>query len=566
MKLKIHLLIVVIFCGIHSERSFPAERSEVLFDNANKKYRAVLQNQQTSIEKRLHLIKEFEYIQKNYPQHSRAPFSLFRIGHLYRQLFHVTNNPIYLNRSLQTFRHLIKTYPNTTLVDDSQFLIGKIFEEDKKELTLALLEYNKVLQYREDQEKLALQKIKQLRVKQIPAPRLIHIDSNTSQFNQQNLGGISIDSSRSFPKAQILSLRYWATANWVKIVINTSRPIPYLYGTLPQAITKTSQTIQKFHIDLLDSQPATDVIANLKEKHQFIHNIALKQLNPRISRLTFDFNRSVSWTVFDYETSNQNTITFEFLPKKTKSPTNSLTHDTAPQQTDVYSLTKRSIENIIIDPGHGGFDPGAVGFGIYEKDIVLAIGKELKKIIEAQTSLKAFLTRETDQFVSIEERAALAHQFNGDLFISLHVNAHPVQQAHGIESYYLNVTDKPASQQLAIRENQMSKQGFQNFVIILRDLLDVSDSSQSESLTKSIHNHLLKHVNTHFANAARNLGTKEAPFLILLRAGMPATLLELAFISNPEENRRLQDRRYHKTVAEGIFQGIQNYVLQQKRG
>lgn len=565
MTLLIRAIVLAfsLFFGVYG-KGWAVDHSEALFQKANKIYQAFLQskNSEVSEQQKLQLIKDFKYIQNNFPTHPLAPLSLFQIGNLYRQLFHATHKHAYLNRSLQTFRHLIKIYPNTKLVDDSQFLIGRIFEEDKNELPLALLEYSKVLQYGDDQAKLALQKITQLQKQQLPTPDLFPFSSVKPQSSQKRQGGISIDHSRSLPKAKILSVQYWATENWMKIVINSSRPIPFLYGDLPPSPPPSSH---QFHIDLLDSYSFVPVVANLIEENRFVQDVVLKAVNPRIARLTFASNTPVFWKVFNYEYSNQNTITLEIFPQISPILPVAITDQSVPQPIDASSFVKRPIRHIIIDPGHGGFDPGAVGFGIYEKDIVLSIGQKLKNMIEQQTSLKAFLTRDTDRFVSLEERSAFAKQHNGDLFISLHVNAHPVKQAHGIESYYLNTTDNQATHQLVIRENQMRAQGLQNFNNILRDLLNLSDSSQSETLTKSIHNYLLKNIGKRFSTV-RNLGVKEAPFLILLRAGMPATLLELSFITNPEENHRLQDIQYHKIVAEGIFQGIQNYILQQRQG
>ena len=553
------LCLWVMLWGLAFGSSEAREPGAVLFQKANEKYQSLPKNLPLPEEKALQLIEEFGQFQSQFPTHPQAALALFQMGKLHRQLFHASGQHAYLLQSLKTFRQLIQDYPNSTLTDDSQFFIGVILEEDKKEPALALLEYQKVLEYQQDQAKRARQKIKQLQ----KSNGLAHLLSGrkTPSFPAQKYqGGLAISPSRALPKATILSIRYWATEHWLKIVINTSRPIPFLYGIL-----LPSPSSQVLHVDLLDSQPATDLVANLQEKDRFIDNWALQVLNPRITRLTFAASRQVSWRVFDYESSNQNTIIVEVFPQEVERPADLLTDGTDAPRKEI-ALAQRPIRHIVIDPGHGGVDPGGVGFGIYEKDIVLAIGRELKKIIENRSSLKAFLTRNSDRFLSLEERALLAKQYQGDLFISLHVNAHPVKTAHGIESYYLNVTDSWTTQQLAIRENQMSAAGLQNFSNILKDLLRWKDFSQSENLTKTLHAHLLKNVGQHVAKAPRDLGVKEAPFLILLQAGMPATLLEISFITNPQENLRLQNLPYQKAVAEGIFQGIQAYILQQNQG
>jgi len=421
------------------------------------------------------------------------------------------------------------------------------------------------LPYNGDQKNRALKKIKQLRKKNLPPLHLFAPPKSSLNLGKKHQGGISIDQSRALPKATILSVQSWATAKWARIIINSSRPIPYLYRNLPSLPAQKSEPLPlRFYVDLLDSQSTTRVVASLQEEGRFIHNVEFQTLNPRITRLTFTLDHPISLKIFDYEVSHQNIITLEMAPEKPKSFPVSLTDP--PKQTISPAFIKQTIKHIIIDPGHGGRDPGASGFGIDEKDIVLAIGHELKKLIEKNTSLKVFLTRSTDRFLSLEARSALAKQYKGDLFISLHVNAHPAQEVHGIESYFLDVTDDQSSMKLAIRENKMSDQGLHNFTMILRDLLNLSHSSQSAILTHSIHNQLLRNIRANFRTGIRNLGVKKAPFLILLGVGMPATLLEISFITNPEENRRLQDTKYYETISEGIFQGIQDYVLQQKQG
>ncbi|MBF0287762.1 MAG: N-acetylmuramoyl-L-alanine amidase [SAR324 cluster bacterium] len=537
------------------------------FQQANRKYYQLLaKNKETRVTKEqwFQLINQFEKLHQVPPSPSQAPYALFRMGQLYRALFHTTNQYVYINRSLRAFRHLIKHYPKTTLRDDSQLIIGEIFEEEKQDLASALAAYNKVLNmYDGDQRARALLKIRQLR-ENSTSPALPSSFSSTqkhSSSTKKKQGGISLDQSRVLPKAEILSAQYWATPNWVKIVINASRPIPYLYNKFLQYHPNNTEQTFKFHIDLLDSQLQNNTIASLlNEQGSFIHDVVLKRLNHRITRLNFLIDLPVTLTIYDYELSGQHVITLELFPQKP------LTF-AGIQQSEIKTLDKPTpiTRRIVIDPGHGGQDPGASGFGIHEKDIVLSIGKELKKLLEDKTAIEVFLTRNNDQFVSLETRSALAKQYKGDLFVSLHVNAHPQEEVKGIESYYLDVTNNQTSVRLAMRENKMSNQGFENFNIILRDLLSASYSSQSTLLAHSIHSQLIQNIRTGYHSVLRDLGVKEAPFLLLLGVGMPAILIEISFITNREENDRLRDKKYHTTVAEGIYNGIHDYLLQEQK-
>ncbi len=575
MKYRILSTILIFWGGWFISLSALALPQNNEFQQANNKYHQLIaKNNKTRVPKEqwLQLIHKFENLLRNPPSPSNPPYALFRMGQLYRKLFHTTNQPVHINRSLRAFRHLIRTYPQTTLKDDSQLIIGEIFEEEKNDPATALLEYKKVLDmYDGDQKARASRKIQQLQKQNIqPAiPVSSRFDPKFPDPTRKNQGGISLDQSRTLPKAEILSAHYWATPNWTKIVITSSRPIPYLYHQFSKPHPKTTQQISQFRIDLLDSQlHKTTISPLLNEKGSFIHDIALQQLNPRITRLNFLVGAPVSLTIYDYELSGQNIITLElFAQKSPLTPNTPLLAGMQMRKVSPpnFSKSKSTTKRIIIDPGHGGHDPGASGFGIHEKDIVLAISQELKKLLEEQTSLAVFLTRDKDQFVSLETRSALAKQYQGDLFVSLHTNAHPQENVKGIESYYLDVTNNQASMRLAMRENKMSNQGFQNFNIILRDLLSASYSSQSTLLAHSIHSQLIQSIRTEYTTSLRDLGVKEAPFLLLLGVGMPAILIEISFITNREENERLRDKKYHTVVAEGIYKGIYDYLLQEQK-
>ena len=160
MIYRFYFRILLFLLAFPSGILLSTERSVILYQEANRQYHQ-FQSKRNFVpeEKWLQLVRDFEHIQRNFPSSTQASFSLFRIGNLYRQLFRTTRRDIYLNRSLRTFRQLINDHPKTSLVDDSQYIIGNIFEEDKKEINLALLEYNKVLKYNGDQKNKTLKNL-----------------------------------------------------------------------------------------------------------------------------------------------------------------------------------------------------------------------------------------------------------------------------------------------------------------------------------------------------------------------------------------------------------------------
>ncbi len=218
------------------------------------------------------------------------------------------------------------------------------------------------------------------------------------------------------------------------------------------------------------------------------------------------------------------------------------------------------IRRIVVDPGHGGHDPGAVGArGVQEKDVVLAIGLKLRDLLKEELGLDVVMTRSTDIFIPLEERTAIANKVGADLFVSVHANAAPNRGAAGIETYYLNLakTDKVA--QLAAKENGTSLEKVSVLQAILFDLMANYKLNDSAHLADEVQKFLHKKLRAGYSDV-KNLGVKQGPFYVLVGASMPSILVETAFLSNATEETRLSDTAYQVMVSEGILDGIRNYI------
>jgi len=222
--------------------------------------------------------------------------------------------------------------------------------------------------------------------------------------------------------------------------------------------------------------------------------------------------------------------------------------------------TISKIRRIVVDPGHGGHDSGAVGpSGVMEKDVVLSIGLRLRALLKEELDLDVVMTRSTDVFIPLEERTAIANKVNADLFVSVHANAAPNRAAAGIETYYLNLakTDKVA--QLAAKENGTSLEKVSVLQAILFDLMANYKLNDSAHLAEDVQITLHKKLRSHYSDV-RNLGVKQGPFYVLVGATMPSILVETAFLSNAQEELRLKDSAYQQMVAEGIMEGVRSYI------
>jgi N-acetylmuramoyl-L-alanine amidase len=222
------------------------------------------------------------------------------------------------------------------------------------------------------------------------------------------------------------------------------------------------------------------------------------------------------------------------------------------------------IRRIVVDPGHGGHDPGAVGpSGIQEKDIVLAIGLDLRDKLQEELGLDVVMTRSTDIFIPLEERTAIANKVNADLFVSVHANAAPNRNASGIETYYLSLAKTEKAAQLAAKENGTSLEKVGVLQAILFDLMANYKLNDSAHLAEEVQKALYKKTAGRFQDV-KNLGVKQGPFYVLVGATMPSILVETAFLSNAVEESRIKEASYQEMAAEGILDGIRGYITSLK--
>jgi len=223
------------------------------------------------------------------------------------------------------------------------------------------------------------------------------------------------------------------------------------------------------------------------------------------------------------------------------------------------------VKVIVIDPGHGGRDTGAMSCNhVAEKDVTLAIAQELKGSLEAAFGCKVILTRTRDQFIALDERTRIANAAKADLFISIHANAHKDPTLSGIETYSLNFAKDQESARVAALENAPSKKTLSDLRALLQKLLLTTKTAESESLAKHVQRNIVAKLRAK-GDKVRDLGVKQAPFLVLLGAEMPSVLVETAFLTNAKDECRLKDRQFQQNLVKGITAGIESYLKEIKK-
>jgi N-acetylmuramoyl-L-alanine amidase len=216
------------------------------------------------------------------------------------------------------------------------------------------------------------------------------------------------------------------------------------------------------------------------------------------------------------------------------------------------------VSRIVIDAGHGGHDPGAHGNGVNESELVLDVALRLRKLLDDQPGVEVVMTRDTDVFIPLEERTAIANRESADLFLSIHANASRNTKARGIETYFLNFASNPEAAAVAARENSASGKTMHSLPEIVRAITLNNKIDESRDFAEMVQKAMVKKL-TSKSDELRDLGVKQAPFVVLIGAGMPSVLAEISFVTNKQEGVLLKTQAYRQQIAEALLDAVQVY-------
>jgi N-acetylmuramoyl-L-alanine amidase len=216
------------------------------------------------------------------------------------------------------------------------------------------------------------------------------------------------------------------------------------------------------------------------------------------------------------------------------------------------------VSRIVIDPGHGGHDPGAMGNGISEAELVLDVALRLEQMLRKLPGTDVALTRRTDDFVSLPERTAIANRESADLFLSIHANASEDASARGVETYFLNFANNLSAASVAARENAASGQAMAALPDFVKAIALNNKLDESRDFATYIQRAMVERLRL-TNKTTKDLGVRQAPFVVLIGAAMPSVLAEISFVTNPQEARLLKSSAFRQRIAEALFTAIKKY-------
>lgn len=366
-------------------------------------------------------------------------------------------------------------------------------------------------------------------------------------------------------KTMVTGLRFLSSKTTTRILLELSQEAKYEIGRVKEDPAKGLPP--RVYVDIANARLALASKEPMPVDDDLLRQVRLGQYGADVVRVVLDLQAPSSQKVFlltePYRLvielsgqktqegatgteAGQRTETLARKPASTKKP--------APATQAVTGLRK-----IVLDPGHGGKDPGAIGAGgLAEKDVVLSIAKKLALKLKNELGVEVVLTRKDDRFVALEDRTALANAEDADLFLSLHMNASPNGEAKGVETYYLDNTTDEAAIRLAARENATARKNISDLQFILSDMTQSMKLEDSITLAHRVQGSVVGGMGK-VMNDVKDLGVKKALFYVLVGARMPSVLVEMFFITNRIEGKALSLTSYQEAMVDALFEGIQKY-------
>jgi N-acetylmuramoyl-L-alanine amidase len=467
-------------------------------------------------------INQFHAVYKKTPGDPWAPVGLYMTGKMYQELYNYSRKRSDKNVAIDRFKYLIKRYPGSKYRQQASADLKKLPKD----------------------------------------PQPIHTAKKPRDtYNPSTLGN---EGQKASGTSHVTGIRVWSNPNYTRVAVDLDNETTYTHRLLKKdpSINKP----QRLYVDFNKSKLGKNINRVIPIDDDLLKDARAGQFTSDKVRVVVDIKSFKDYKVFSLNDPFRLVIDLwgddSKIKKTSIPPVKSTLPDKSVSAGNIAKQFALGVQKIVIDAGHGGRDFGAPGYikGVYEKDITLAIAKKLAKKIKKELPCEVVLTRETDKYLTLEERTAIANTKNGDLFISIHTNASRSRSAYGIETYFLNFATDDAAVLVAARENATSKKNISDLESILTNLMQNSKINESSRLAGYVQKSMVGILKAKGYSKIRNKGVKQAPFYVLIGAQMPAVLVETSFISNSRECKRLTYAQYQDRLSEGIVNGIFKYI------
>ena len=520
---------------------------EIEYQTAKATYEKLLASKKTRKFRHnwLDAIDRFLALAKKHPDHPRAAAAMFVAGEAYRGLYAESYLMDDLNTGIMTFRRMVKRYPKSDLADDAQFMVGAMYEKEKDDPARALQEYAAVVKgYPKgdrvrDARKATARLARFAKAEPEPGPAPGPPPPPATPPPPLSPAGL----------VYVRDVSHWSSADYTRIVIAADRKIEYGY----QIIAEDAQAgrPRRIVVDLKGAVRHSDLPESIPIADGLLKQVRTGQYQKDVCRIVLDVESIRTFQVFSLSEPFRIVIDAqgEKRPGEAEEP-------------------EKEFRRIVIAAGHGGHDPGCTYNGYQEKAVALAVARKVREKLGERTSAEVLLTRDSDSFIPLEGRTALANKLRADLFVSIHLNAtRRNPEAAGVETYFLAPTRDPEALALAAAENSVTTDALDDIsnYIEVGDVAVRARVEESSILAVTVHKTILESLRRRYAGI-ENRGVRRAPFYVLVGAQMPAILIETGFLSNRQEARRLASDGYQDELADAIAEGIADYIREYENG
>lgn len=485
-------------------------------------------------------VDNFQKVYDSAPTHTIAPKSLYMLGRLHDQMYQRFGEKIDMAEAIAYYEDLAYIFPGHRLADDALFALGKFavaHQHDKKKAGRLFARIVAVY------------------------PRGDMAASAAKELRGLNGAGKYVKNVfKSSPLAHLSRpVRYWSTNAYTRVVVEASEEVRFKEFLLRE----TTGTPRRLYVDLYNCRIAPDFQDTIPIRDGLLRQVRAAQFDKDTVRVVLDTDSVDKYKIFSLENPFRVVIDVigdaglqKRIARQDPSPSTRQS-DHVPTLAEQFGL---EVGTIVIDPGHGGKDPGAISAnGLQEKDVVLKVAKQVADLLKKETRYKVILTRNRDVFLPLEERTAIANANEADLFISIHANSAPNKKAKGVETFFLSLATSREEMRAAARENATSASKMSDLQTILADLMNNSKIEESARLAEYIQEQVVAGLTPRYD--VKNLGVKKAPFIVLIGAQMPAALTEIAFLSNREDEKRMKNERFLNFLSRQIARGITGYAV-----
>jgi len=534
-KIFLKALILMIGLLLMGEAVWAATRDRNLYVSAKKEYDSLEKVSSKNRPRWESLAWRFQKIFWSVPESPYADDALFYAGRIYYELYSFEKKESSLDLAIKNWQTLLLKYPESPLAQEGLYWLGLTYEEGKRDFAEAKKQYEAFIEKSPEAE-LATKAKKRLE------------GLKKAEGAKKEQARVELPPA----KALLTAIRNTSSRSYTRVTLELSSETRYETHRLKEDLAKGLPP--RIYVDLLGTRLMMDSTQPIVVQDGLLRQVRVSQFSPDVVRVVLDMSSLNGYNAFLLPDPYRLVIDIQGEALASLERKREL-----PRPRESKKPQNGALRKIVLDPGHGGKDSGAIGVGgVAEKDIVLSVAKRLAKKLKNEMGVDVVLTRRDDTFIPLEDRTAIANAEEADLFISLHTNASPNAGARGIETYYLDNTTDEAAIRLAARENATSRKGVTDLQFILSDLTQNSKLEDSISLAHRLQSALVSVVGQKHGEV-RDLGVKKAQFFVLVGAKMPSVLVELFFVTNKDDARALQRSSYQEAIIEALYQGIKRY-------